>query len=51
MSIQQLNKYIDKFNFVDLNVSDVSSTAFRETLNKDIVTKDVYDYIIKNELY
>lgn len=48
---EMLNKYIDKFNFADLNVSDVSSTAFRETLNKDIVTEDVYDYIIKNELY
>ena len=36
---------------VDVKISDVSSTEFRKTLNKDIVTKDVFEYIIKNEIY
>ena len=50
-SNENVNKYVDKFEIVDLIVPNVSSTEFRKTLNKDIVTDEVYDYIIKNELY
>ncbi|MBE6130800.1 MAG: FAD-binding protein [Erysipelotrichaceae bacterium] len=46
-----LNKFLNKFEIIDLKVPDVSSTEFRKSLNKDIVCKEVYDYIIKNELY
>lgn len=46
-----LSKYLNKFEIVDLKVADVSSTEFRNTLNKDLVSEEVYDYIIKNELY
>ena len=31
--------------------SKVITIEFRKTLNKDIVTKDVFEYIIKNEIY
>lgn len=50
-SNENVNKYVDKFEIVDLIVPNVSSTEFRKTLNKDIVCEEVYDYIIKNELY
>lgn len=50
-SNENVNKYVDKFEVVDLIVPNVSSTEFRKTLNKDIVCEEVYDYIIKNELY
>lgn len=46
-----LNKYLNKFEIVDLEVPNVSSTIFRDTLNKEIVSEEVYDYIMKNELY
>lgn len=46
-----LKPYINKFEIVDLQVSDVSSTDFRKTINKEIVSEEVYDYIKKNELY
>lgn len=46
-----LSKYKDSFIIFDsFNVS-VSSTSFRETLDKDKVDDLVYDYIQKNELY
>lgn len=48
---EQLKKYQNHFNIVDIKVADVSSTEFRNTLNKDIVTKEVFEYIIKNEIY
>lgn len=46
-----LNKYFDHFNFLELSFPDVSSSMFRKTKDKNIVTKEVYDYIIKNNLY
>ena len=48
---KELTKYLNKFEIIDLEVPNVSSTTFRETLDKEIVCKEVYDYIIKNELY
>ncbi len=48
---KHLNKSLDKFEIIDFNVSDVSSTEFRNDINKEIVCEEVYDYIIKNELY
>ena len=48
---EQLKKYQDHFKIIDIKIPDVSSTEFRKTLNKDIVTKDVFEYIIKNEIY
>ena len=46
-----LRPYINKFEIVDLQVSDVSSTDFRKTINKEIVSEEVYDYIKKNVYY
>ena len=48
---EYLNKSLEKFEIVDFDVSDVSSTEFRNEINKEIVCEEVYDYIIKNELY
>ena len=46
-----LHKYLNKFEIIDLNVSDVSSTEFKNTLNKELVCDEVFEYIVKNELY
>ena len=48
---EYLNKSLEKFEIIDFDVSDVSSTEFRNEINKEIVCEEVYDYIIKNELY
>ena len=46
-----LNKFESSFIiFEDFNV-DISSTGFRDSFEKSLVPKDVYDYIIDNELY
>ncbi len=50
-SNDNLKKYFNKFEIIDLNIPNVSSTEFRKSLNEKIVTKEVYNYIIKNELY
>lgn len=48
---EHLNKYIDKFIIVDKEIPNVSSSMFRNTKNKEILTEEVYKYIIENELY
>lgn len=48
---EYLNKSLEKFEIIDFDISDVSSTEFRNEINKEIVCEEVYDYIIKNELY
>lgn len=48
---EYLNKSLEKFEIIDFVISDVSSTEFRNEINKEIVCEEVYDYIIKNELY
>ncbi len=46
-----LERYLSSFIiFEDFNV-DISSTGFRESFDKDVVPKEVYEYIIENELY
>ena len=51
----QKNPVLKKFEssfiiFEDFNI-DVSSTAFRNTFNKKLLPKEVFRYIIDNELY
>ncbi len=46
-----LKKHINSFIiFEDFNI-DISSTAFRETLDRTQVTELVYQYVIENSLY
>lgn len=42
---------IQNFIFVEEDFENNSSTKFRNTLNKDILLEEVYDYIKKNKLY
>lgn len=46
-----LKKFESSFIIYNDFSYDVSSTKFRETLDKTMVPKAVYDYIIENELY
>lgn len=46
-----LNKYMKSFIIFKEFELNISSTNFRETFNKDLVNKLVYEYIIKNKLY
>jgi nicotinate-nucleotide adenylyltransferase len=46
-----LNKFESSFIIYNDFSYDVSSTKFRETFNKTMVPRLVYDYIIDNELY
>lgn len=46
-----LNKHINSFIiFKDFSLK-ISSTKFRETFDQDLLDKEVYEYIIKNNLY
>lgn len=49
------NKVLKRFEssfiiFEDFNM-DISSTGFRETFDETVVPKEVFEYIIENELY
>lgn len=49
------NKVLNKFEssfiiFEDFDI-DISSTGFRDSFDQSLVPKEVYDYIIENELY
>lgn len=46
-----LKDNINHFTFINFDMADISSTKFKETLNKDILTKNVYRYIKKHNLY
>lgn len=49
---EYLNKYKDNFIILkDFEEIDLSSSMFRKSLDKDIVPEEVYDYIVKNNLY
>lgn len=41
---------INNFIIVEMD-NDISSSSFRETKNKELLTKEVYEYIVKNKLY
>jgi nicotinate-nucleotide adenylyltransferase len=47
----ELEKNREHFYLVDQTIPDVSSTAFRKTFNPCIVTPEVFQYIIKQNLY
>ena len=54
-SIINGNKLLKRFEssfiiFEDFNI-DISSTGFRETFDESLVPKEVFEYIIENELY
>jgi nicotinate-nucleotide adenylyltransferase len=48
-----MDKYPDyKSHFLIIEIDyEISSTEFRETLNKDLIPEDVYKYIVDNKLY
>jgi nicotinate-nucleotide adenylyltransferase len=46
-----LSQHIESFLIYDDFHMDISSTKFRQTMDKNLVPKNVYEYIIKNELY
>lgn len=46
-----LRQYQDHFSILPLDLPNVSSTEFRKSFDKKIVTPAIYDYIIKNHLY
>ena len=48
---EYLKNYINHFEFIKLDKSDVSSSLFRKTLDKKLVNESVYDYIVNHNLY
>lgn len=49
---ETLKDYKDNFLILDnISIPNVSSSAYRETLDKRIVLSDVHEYVIKNKLY
>ena len=46
-----LNKHLNSFIIYEDFELNISSTKFRETFDKELVDSEVYEYIIKNELY
>ena len=49
---ETLKDYKDNFLILDnISIPNVSSSAYRETLDKGIVLNDVHEYVIKNKLY
>lgn len=46
-----LKPYLNKFEFIKIDFPDVSSSKFRKTKDQSLVTKEVYQYILENNLY
>lgn len=46
-----LANYKQNFMFINLKMSQISSTTFRQKLEKKMLSESVFDYIIKNNLY
>lgn len=46
-----LKDYLHQFIILPNFDVDISSTKFRETFDPEFVTKEIYDYIVQNELY
>ena len=46
-----LNKHLNSFIIYEDFELNISSTRFRETFDKELVNSEVYEYIIKNELF
>ena len=47
---EKYSEFKNNFIIVELNM-DVSATSFRETKNRDVITDEVYEYILENNLY
>lgn len=47
---ENLAEYKDKFSIFEYN-NDISATMFRTDKDKNLVSDEVYDYIVKNHLY
>lgn len=47
----KLNKYKDHFKIINVSDCFESSSLFRKTRDEALVTKNVYQYILKNRLY
>lgn len=46
-----LSLYRNHFLVIDYEVGEISSSDFRKKFDKKLLTKEVYDYIVENELY
>ena len=46
-----LKSYLNKFKFVKIDFPSVSSSLFRKTKDKSLVTNEVFEYITENNLY
>ena len=46
-----LTLYRHHFIIVNYELGNASSTEFKKTFNNKLLTKEVYDYIVENELY
>ena len=46
-----LSFYRHHFIVVNYELGDASSSEFKKTFDKKLLTKEVYDYILDNELY
>ncbi len=46
-----LQKHRENFYILNINLADVSSTKFRETFDKTVVSDNVYNEIIRNNYY
>ena len=47
---EKYSEFKNNFVIVELNL-EVSSSEFRRTKNKELISEEVYDYIVKNNLY
>ena len=48
--MEKYPQYRNNFLVIDIDY-DISSSKFRETLDKTLIPSEVYDYIVENELY
>ena len=46
-----LNKYKEHFSVIKIEFPNVSSSIFRKNFDKNIVTDEIFEYIINNNLY
>ena len=46
-----LKEFKDKFEVIKIDFPNVSSSIFRKNFDKNIVTKEIYEYIMKNNIY
>lgn len=48
---ETLKKHLDNFYLINVSVSNLSSTEYRNTKSSDVVDPRVYEYLMKNNLF